>query len=76
MDRLGQSRTPEDENGLGGARARVGRWITQLIAASLALAMFVVMAYLVYVEQIPGDALTLFAGLILGYLLHAVQDVF
>lgn len=74
MDNLRKQRS-EAEDGISKAGARVGRWVTQLIASVLILAVFIVMAYLVLLERIPGDALILFAGVILGYLLNSIKDL-
>lgn len=53
---------------------RLNSLVIRAITAFVALAMFGGLAYLVYVDQVEPGALLLFAGVILGYLLHAAQE--
>lgn len=57
------------------AGVRMGELLRQVIAAVLVLGMFVGLAYLVLVDRLADDALILYAGVILGYLLHSVKGL-
>lgn len=52
-------------------------WRTTFLVgvAAIVVGMFVGMAYLVYLGRMSDGPLLLYAGVILGYLLHAVRDV-
>lgn len=64
----------EAKKRLRAAGGRLNAWMIRAITAFVALAMFAGLAFLVFVGRIEADALLLFAGVILGYLLHATHE--
>ncbi|MFB6353377.1 MAG: hypothetical protein ABEJ92_04765 [Halobacteriales archaeon] len=56
------------------AGARLGAVLVRAIAAVVVLVMFGGLAYLVYVGRLDGGALLLYAGVILGYIIHATKQ--
>ena len=78
MDRLGGSRQEPDDGDRPIQRvgSRMADLIKQAIASVVILATFLVLAYLVLKETIPPAAVILYAGVILGYLLHGIKDLF
>ena len=48
--------------------------LMRAIAAVVVLVMFAGLAILVYQGRIEGDALLLYAGVILGYIIHATKQ--
>lgn len=56
------------------ASARIQTALVQAIAAVVVLVMFGGLAFLVYVDRLDGGALLLYAGVILGYIIHATKQ--
>ena len=56
------------------AGARLQAVLLRAIAAVVVLVMFAGLAILVYQGRIEGDALLLYAGVILGYIIHATKQ--
>jgi len=53
--------------------ARLGSFLARAIAAIVVLVTFAGLAFLVYRGQLDDGALLLYAGVILGYVLHATK---
>lgn len=80
MDRLGSERERADDEGrpeekIWRAGARMGELITQAIAAIIVLGIFTGLVYLRLQGQLGDDGLLVFAGVIIGYLLHSIKDI-
>ena len=54
--------------------ARLNSLILRTITALVVLVMFAGLAFLVYVGRIDSGALLLYAGVILGYIIHATKQ--
>lgn len=48
--------------------------VIRAIAAIVVLVMFAGLAFLVYLDRLDGGALLLYAGVILGYIIHASKQ--
>lgn len=79
MDRLGGDRSEpaeaKPEERLLHVGARMAELLKQVIAAIVILGVFVGLAFLVLEGQLQDDALILYAGVILGYLLYSVKGL-
>jgi hypothetical protein len=56
------------------AGARLHAVLVRGIAAFVVLVMFGGLAFLVYADRVDGGALLLYAGVILGYIIHATKQ--
>lgn len=54
---------------------RLNTFVVQAITAVVALVMFAILAHLAYIDRIEAGPILLFAGVILGYLIHATHAV-
>lgn len=54
--------------------ARLNSLVLRTIAALVVLVIFAGLAFLVFVGKVESDALLLFAGVILGYIIHATRE--
>lgn len=55
--------------------ARLNSLVVRAIAAVVVLVMFAGLVFLVSIDRVDSDALLLYAGVILGYVVHATKQV-
>lgn len=68
---MGHEATREKISDVG---ARVNSLLFRAITAAVVLVIFIGLAFLVYVGRVESGALLLYAGVIIGYLIHATQQ--
>lgn len=68
---MGQAAAEERIREVGG---RLYSLVLRTITALVVLVVFAGLAFLVYVDQVDAGALLLYAGVILGYLIHATKQ--
>lgn len=54
--------------------SKVNSLVLRSITAIVVLVMFAGLAFLVYIGRVEADALLLYAGVILGYMIHATKQ--
>lgn len=78
MARLGGQERQENTraaNSVVQAGSKLGSLVTQVVAAVTILIIFVGLAYLVLEGRLAQEALILYAGVILGYVLNSIKDL-